>query len=85
MRVVLNVYKVFRILFLLCLWQQGTPYFQNKSVGFPLNSVSRNFFFLAKLKGDKGLGRNVQEEELHCEIVSKTTWSPWEIKKFVLW
>ena len=43
---------MFIILFLLCLWEQGTPRnFQNKTVNSPFNSVSRYILFLAKLRG----------------------------------
>ena len=48
----LTIIKVFIILFLLCLSEQGAPgNFQNKSVNSPFNGVSRYILFLHKLKG----------------------------------
>ena len=53
MGVMLTITKVFIILFLLCLWKQGTPWQFSKQISklsFQL-SAQIYIFFLAKLKG----------------------------------
>ena len=68
--VILTIKKVFIILFLLCLWEQGPSWnFQNKSVNSPLNWVSRFILFLPKLKGKglfwKGARRRTTVQDYH--------------------
>ena len=72
----LTIIKVFIILLLLCLWEQGTPWQFSKQISkfsFQL-SVQIYFLFGQTEGGEKGLFGGCQEGGPHCEIIPRSTW-----------
>ena len=73
----LTIIKVFIILFLLCLWEQGTPWQFSKQISKLSFQLSFQIYsLLAQTEGErkKGLFWRVQKGGPHCEIIPKSTW-----------
>ena len=75
MGVILTIIKAFTILFLLCQWEQGTPWqFSKQTSKLSFHLSFRIYSLLAQTEEERKtyLGR-VQNEGPHCEIIPKGT------------
>ena len=74
----LTIIKLFSILFLRCLWEQGTPWQFLKQIRKLSSQLSIQIFSL--------FGQTEGERKAffgpHCEIIPKSTWLSSEMKKF---
>ena len=75
MEVMLPIIKVFIILLLLCLWEQGTPWQFSKQISKLSFQLSVQIYsILGQTEGGKkGLFWRVQEGGPHCKIIPKST------------
>ena len=82
----LTIIKVFIILFLLCLWKQGTPWQFSKQIGnLSLQLNFQTYSLLAQTGGErKAFFERVKKRGPHCEIFPKSTWLMQEMKKSLL-
>ena len=72
----LTIIKVFIILFLFCLWKQGTNWQFSKQISnFSFQLNFQIYSLLAQTEGERNafFGR-VQGGGPHCEIIPKSTW-----------
>ena len=72
MGAMLTITKLLIILFLLCLWEQGTLGQLSKQISkLSFKFSFRYILFLPKLKGKES---SLLEGGAHCEIIPKSTW-----------
>ena len=86
MGVMLTIIQIFLILFLLYLWEQGTPWQFSKQFSKLSFQLSFQIYsLLAQTEGKRKVffGR-VQEGGRHCQIIPKRTWLIQEMKKSLL-
>ena len=71
----LTIIKVFVILFLLCLWEQGTPWQFSKQISKLSFQLSFQIYsLLAQTKGErKAFFERLQEGGPHCTIMTWLT------------
>ena len=76
MRVILTIIKVFIILFLLCLWEQGTPWQFSKQISkFSFQLSFKIYSLLAQTKGERKVSfERMPEGGTYGEIIPKSTW-----------
>ena len=81
----LTIIKVFITLFLFCLWEHtGTPWQFSKQISKLSFQLSFQIYsLLAQTEGERKtfFGWRVQKGGPHCEIIPKSTWLSWEVKK----
>ena len=76
MGIILTIIKVFNILFLLCLWEQGITRQCSKQISKLSFQLSFQIYsLLVQTEGErKAFFGRVQEGGPHCEIIPKSTW-----------
>ena len=87
MEVMLTIIKVFIILFLFCLWEQGTPLEFSKQISKPSFQLSFQIYsLLAQTEGERKafFGWKMEKGGPHCEVIPKSTWLSREMKKSLL-
>ena len=70
------IINVFIILFLLFLWEQGTPWQFSKQISkLSFQMIFEIYSLLAQTEaGKKGFFGRMQEGGPHCEIIPKSLW-----------